>query len=193
MAGNILVVGNGDWEENQFFNDLLSKSDLVIALDGAADRFDGWHEVIGDMDSIKNSEGFFKDISQDNSDLSKALSKYKVNRVFGIDGGRLDHRIGAFTSLFETKSDAILYFDGWRACRVPDLGLKMALEKNSNCALFAFGTVESVSIIGTEFELQNQNLETGTLGLGNRVKNHIVEITKSKGDLLFIWEENERV
>ena len=37
MAGNILVVGNGDWEENQFFNDLLSKSDLVIALDGAAD------------------------------------------------------------------------------------------------------------------------------------------------------------
>lgn len=190
MGEKILVVGNGHWEENQLFHDLLSNSDFVIALDGAADRFDGWHEVIGDMDSIKNSKGLFKDESQDNSDLSKALSKYKVTTVFGIDGGRLDHRIGAFTSLFETKSDAILYFDGWRACRVPDSGLKMNLNTGSNCALFAFGIVESVTISGTEFELKNQNLETGTLGLGNRVKNRVVEITKSKGDLLFIWEEN---
>ena len=48
-----------------------------------------------------------------------------------------------------------------------------------------------MSIKGVEFELNNQDLKTGTLGLGNTTLEDIVTVSKSDGDLLFIWEENE--
>ena len=191
MAEEILVVGNGDWQENQILKKLISEANYVIALDGAADRFAGWNEVIGDMDSIKDSSHHKIDGNQNNSDLSKALEKYPVTKVFGIDGGRLDHRLGAFTALFENSSDAILYYEGWRAQRVPNGEKKFEVQRNSKCALFSFGITKSVSIKGVEFELHNQDLKTGTLGLGNTTLEEIVTVSKSDGDLLFIWEENE--
>ena len=43
----------------------------------------------------------------------KPLNEYEVGGL-GVEGGRLDHRLAAFTALFESQSDAILYFDGWR-------------------------------------------------------------------------------
>ncbi len=191
MGEEILVVGNGKWERTPLFEKLISKADFIIALDGAADKFEEWDVVVGDMDSIKTIGDHEIDKNQDNSDLSKALEKYPVSSVFGIDGGRLDHRIGAFVSLIETDSDAILYFDGWRACRIPDVGKKFHLKVGSNCALFSLGNSKSVTITGVEYQLETQDLKTGTIGLGNTVTKPEVFVQKSEGDLLFIWEENE--
>ena len=104
MAGMVLVVANGDWPSDDLVQTLLDTAEFTIALDGAADRFEEWDVVVGDLDSIANSDGIEKDDNQENSDLAKALIQYDVDAVVGIEGGRLDHRLAAFTALFETQS-----------------------------------------------------------------------------------------
>lgn len=191
MSGMTLVVANGEWPNEDLMQTLIENSEFVIALDGASDRFDAWDVVVGDMDSVKDSSRFEADKNQENSDLAKALLRYDVDAVVGIDGGRLDHRIGAFTALFETESDAILYFNGWRACRVGVSGLEIELESGTSCSLMALGKVANVSVKGTEFELENQDLFSGTRGIGNKAISNEILISHSGGDLLFIWEANE--
>ena len=190
MDGFTLVVANGEWPSEELLITLQEKADLTIALDGAADRFDSWDVVVGDMDSITESRPEFIDSNQENSDLAKALIQYDVDAVVGVEGGRLDHRIAAFTSLFESKSDAILYFDGWRACRVDISGLEIELEIGTICSLMAFGNVANVSIYGVDFEIKSENLQTGTRGVGNKANSNPVKISHDGGDLLFIWEAN---
>ena len=191
MSGMTLVVANGEWPNEDLMQTLIENSEFVIALDGASDRFDAWDVVVGDMDSVEDSSRFEADKNQENSDLAKALLRYDVDAVVGIDGGRLDHRIGAFTALFETESDAILYFNGWRACRVGVSGLEIELESGTSCSLMALGKVAKVSVKGTEFELENQDLFSGTRGIGNKAISNEILISHSGGDLLFIWEANE--
>ena len=191
MSGMTLVVANGEWPNEDMIETLIENSEFTIALDGASDRFDSWDVVVGDMDSVRDPSEFEADKNQDNSDLAKALLEYDVNAVIGIDGGRLDHRLGAFTALFETESDAILYFEGWRACRVGIKGLEIELEPGTSCSLMAFGKVANVNIKGTEFELENQDLFSGTRGIGNKAISNEILISHDGGDLLFIWEASE--
>jgi thiamine pyrophosphokinase len=190
MADMVLIVANGNWPRSELIETLLEASDFTIALDGAADRFDSWDVVVGDLDSILKPEHSDADLNQDNTDLAKALMMYEVDAVVGISGGRLDHQIAAFTALFETKSDAILYFDNWRACRVGESGLEIELEKGSICSIMAFGKVSEVILSGVEFELNGEDISTGTRGVGNRVTEGEVKISHNAGDLLFIWEGN---
>ncbi len=191
MTGMSLVIANGQWPEENLIQTLIENAEFIVALDGAADRFDSWDVVVGDMDSVSAPERFDADLNQNNSDLAKALIEYEIDAVVGIDGGRLDHRLAAFAALFESKSNAILYFSGWRACRVDKNGLDIELEPGTTCSLMAFGKVENVSLKGTEFELENQDFFTSTLGVGNKVVSNEVLITHEGGDLLFIWEANE--
>ena len=188
MDGFTLVVANGEWPREELILTLQEKADFTIALDGAADRFDSWDVIVGDMDSITESRPEFIDSNQENSDLAKALIQYDVDAVVGIEGGRLDHRIAAFTSLFESQSDAILYFDGWRACRVDISGLEIELEVGTICSLMAFGDVKKVSISGVDYQLESEDLHTGTRGVGNKTNSNSVTISHDGGDLLFIWE-----
>ena len=190
MAEMVLVVANGDWPSNELVQTLLENSEFTIALDGAADRFEGWDVVVGDLDSIANSQGLEKDDNQENSDLAKALIEYDVDAVVGVEGGRLDHRLAAFTALFESQSDAILYFDGWRACRVDKSGLDIELNKGTLCSLMAFGKVENVRLHGVEYSLSGEDLSSGTRGVCNKSVSTEVSVSHDGGDLLFIWEAN---
>jgi thiamine pyrophosphokinase len=191
MADMVLVVANGEWSDSGLVETMIEASTFKIALDGAADRFDSWDVVVGDMDSISNPELHDADSNQENSDLAKALEIYDVDAVVGIAGGRLDHQIAAYTSLFESNSDAILYFDGWRACRVHTSGLEIDLPIGTICSLMPFGEVKNVSIAGVDFVLENKDITSGTRGVGNRVTEEVVKISHEGGDLLFIWEANE--
>ena len=174
MAGMVLVVANGNWGDESLVSDLIETADFIIALDGAADRFESWDVVVGDLDSIANPERFEADEDQESTDLSKALMKYEVDAVVGISGGRLDHQIASFTTLFETESDAILYYDNWRACRVSPAGLEIELEKETICSIMAFGEVKNVVISGVEFELTGEDVLTGSKGVGNKVTGDVV-------------------
>jgi len=191
MADMVLVVANGEWSDSGLVETMIEASTFKIALDGAADRFDTWDVVIGDMDSISNPELHEADPNQNNSDLAKALEIYDVDAIVGVAGGRLDHQLAAYSSLFEADSDAILYFDGWRACRVHSSGLEIDLTIGSICSLIPFGIVEKVTISGVEFVIENENISSGTRGVGNKVTEEVVKISHEGGDLLFIWEANE--
>ena len=191
MSGMVLVVANGSWPSEELLQTLLDNAEFTIALDGAADRFEGWDVVVGDLDSIANPDGINKDDNQQNSDLAKALIEYDVDAIVGVEGGRLDHRLAAFTALFESQSDAILYFDGWRACRVADSGLEIELQEGTNCSLMAFGKVENVSMQGVEYTLSEEDIFSGTRGVGNKSVSREVSVSHDGGDLLFIWEANE--
>ena len=61
MDGFTLVVANGEWPREELLLTLQEKADLTIALDGAADRFDSWDIIVGDMDSIAESRPEFID------------------------------------------------------------------------------------------------------------------------------------
>ena len=191
MSGMVLVVANGEWASEELLQTLLDNAEFTIALDGAADRFEGWDVVVGDLDSIANPDGINKDDNQQNSDLAKALIEYDVDAVVGVEGGRLDHRLAAFTALFESQSDAILYFDGWRACRVADSGLEIELQEGTNCSLMAFGKVENVSMQGVEYTLSEEDIFSGTRGVGNKSVSREVSVSHDGGDLLLIWDANE--
>ena len=191
MADMVLVVGNGDWGNTSLVETLIESAEFKIALDGAADKFDSWDVVVGDMDSIESPDNFEADSNQQNSDLTKALIEYEVDAVVGVSGGRLDHQVAAFTSLFESESNAILYFEGWRACRVNPVGLEIELEKGTICSLMPFGRVTNVTISGVKFELIGEDMYSGTRGVGNKVTSETVKISHDSGDLLFIWEANE--
>tara|TARA_A100001388_G_C28720471_1_gene476092 strand:- start:334 stop:912 length:579 start_codon:yes stop_codon:yes gene_type:complete len=191
MAGMVLVVANGEWPSDELVQTLLDNAEFTIALDGAADRFDGWDVVVGDLDSIADSDGMERDDNQQNSDLAKALIEYEVDAVVGVEGGRLDHRLAAFTALFESESDAILYFDGWRACRVAESGLEVELQEGTKCSLMAFGNVENVNLQGVEYTLSGEDISSGTRGVGNKSVSSEVKVSHDGGDLLFIWEANE--
>ncbi len=190
MAEMVLVVANGNWPTRELIETLLEASDFTIALDGAADRFDSWDVVVGDLDSVSEPGKYEADLNQENTDLAKALIAYDVDAVVGVSGGRLDHQIASFTALFETDSDAILYYDGWRACRVGNSGLEIELEEGTICSIMAFGEVSEVTLKGVEFELEKEDISTGTQGVGNTVTNGEVNISHKTGDLLFIWEAN---
>ena len=71
MAEFVLVVANGEFPSDELFEALIEQADFTIALDGAADRFEGWDVVIGDLDSIKSREGLETTDNQDDSDLAK--------------------------------------------------------------------------------------------------------------------------
>ena len=189
MAGRVLVVANGEWPSKELMDTLLEDAEIVVACDGAADRLEHCDFVIGDMDSWSKQKQIesIEIVGQENSDLAKALDYFDVDWIVGVEGGRIDHRLAAFTSLCETNSSAILYFDGGRACLVPKEGLEIELKENSICSLFAFGKAEGVSISGTEYELKDQMLSTGTKGVGNRVVESEVKINHKSGDLIFIW------
>ena len=51
--------------------------------------------------------------------------------------------------------------------------------------------MENVSLEGTEFNLNKQDLFTGTQGVGNKVVSEEISVSHEGGDLLFIWEANE--
>ena len=87
MSGMVLVVANGEWPSEELLQTLLDNAEFTIALDGAADRFEGWDVIVGDLDSIANPNGIEKDENQQNSDLAKALIEYEVDAVVGVEGG----------------------------------------------------------------------------------------------------------
>ena len=122
MTG-ILIVGNGNTPSQSVFDHFVNSSILILALDGAALMLEK-HEIqpdviIGDMDGLTSeqldefqSKGvqIVRNLDQETSDISKGLTWSKQHHpgkhidVIGIDGGRLDHQLVAFSALFECRS-----------------------------------------------------------------------------------------
>ena len=191
MSERIVVVGNGKWPSERVWMELMANADKVVALDGAADRIN-CDVVIGDLDSWSGigEQEVIKLEEQDDTDLAKALKRFDVSDVFGIEGDRLDHRLAAFTSLFEANSNATIHLEGWNARRVSTNGTSLEVTIGANVSLFAFGKVLAIHTSGLLHPLDGDNMETSTRGVHNEATDTNVKIRHESGDLLVIWETN---
>jgi len=187
---------------------LVDNCQIVIACDGAIVQLLQNNivpdYVVGDLDSIPveiiesqiESLGIsvIPMLNQNSSDLSKAL-KYCENLaakridVIGIEGGRLDHQLGAYFSLCEQNSNAILHLDEWSVRLVPKEGFIIdSIEKDKNVSLFAIGYVKGVKISGVKWPLNNEQLAPGTNGLHNESTGEEIQISHNGGNLLLLIE-----
>lgn len=208
QAKNVLIAANGTWPNQAIWKPLVNYSDIIIACDGAVvqllknDIIPNF--IVGDLDSIPQ-QMFGSQIeklgitvipmpNQDSNDLAKALQYCKYLDatnidVIGVEGGRLDHQIGAYFSLCEQGSNAILHLDNWTARLVPREGLVFdSIEKGKNISLFAIGTVNGVKISGVKWSLNNQQLLPGTNGLHNESSGGRIQISHLEGHLLLLLE-----
>ena len=208
QAKNVLIAANGTWPNQAIWKPLVNHSDIVIACDGAVvqllenDIVPDF--IVGDLDSIPQ-EMIGSQIeqlgitvipmpNQDSNDLAKALDycknlgSTKID-VIGIEGGRLDHQIGAYFSLCEQGSNAILHLDNWTARLAPSEGIVLdSIEKGKNISLFAIGTVKGVTLSGVKWILNNEELLPGTSGLHNESIGGEIKISHLGGHLLLLVE-----
>ena len=204
MTG-VLIVGNGNQPSHSVLEYFVAASPVIIALDGAAimlqQRQIQPDVIIGDMDSLTSeqldvfqSQGvqIIKDSTQDTSDISKGLTwsqrQYSGAHidVIGIDGGRLDHQLAAFSALFECQSQAHLHIEEWLVVRVTETPIQYGTTKGRNISLIPFGEVSGVTLVGCKYSLENEKLSSGTRGIHNETLGEQITVSCQQGDLLLL-------
>ena len=204
MTG-ILIVGNGNTPSQSVFDHFVNSSVLILALDGAALTLVKHdiqpHVIIGDMDGLNSdqlnefqSKGvqIVQNSDQDTSDISKGLTWCKQHHsgkhidVIGIDGGRLDHQLAAFSALFECQSEAHLHIDDWTVTRVTNTPQKYQTTKGRNISLIPFGDVVGVTLDGCKYPLEDERLTSGTRGIHNEALGEEISVSCQQGDLLLL-------
>ena len=201
----VLIVANGEWP-GQF--DVAHRAEayrVVVALDGAANRLIESNAhldvLLGDLDSVSESVlqqckasgvTIVHTPDQQSSDISKGLDwvqkTYPDSEVdiIGVEIGRYDHHLAAYSALFECNSHATILLDGWQARRVSQTPTKVETRPNSIISLIPFGDVTGVTIKGCQFSLDNETLTTGTKGISNVATGPSITVSVESGDLLLL-------
>ena len=201
----VLIVANGDWPKQLDVAQRAEAYRVVIALDGAANRLIGSNMIpdvlLGDLDSVSESAleqckasgvVIVHTPDQQSSDISKGLEwvqrTYPDSEVdiIGVEIGRYDHHLAAYSALFECSSDATILLDGWQARRVTQTPTKIETEPNSIISLIPFGDVVGATIKGCQFPLDNESLTTGTRGISNIATGPSITVSVESGDLLLL-------
>ena len=200
----VLIVANGEWPK-QFELETVGTYRVVIALDGAANRLIGSNVtpdvLLGDLDSVSESVleqckalgiTIVHTPDQQSSDISKGLEwaqrTYPDSEVdiIGVEIGRYDHHLAAYSALFECNSDATILLNGWQARRVTQTPTNIETEPNSIISLIPFGNVTGATIKGCQFSLNNESLTTGTRGISNKATGRSITVSVESGDLLLL-------
>ena len=201
----VLIVANGEWPKQFDIAQDAESYHVVVALDGAANRLIGSNVIpdvlFGDLDSVSVSvlaQCKASDVSivhapdQHRSDISKGLDWVHETHpdsevdIIGIEIGRYDHHLAAYSSLFECNSDATILLDGWQARRVSQTPTNIETKPNSMISLIPFGEVTGATITGCQFPLDNETLTTGTRGLSNMATGPSITVSAEAGDLLLL-------
>ncbi|MEC7113152.1 MAG: thiamine diphosphokinase [Candidatus Thermoplasmatota archaeon] len=200
----VLIVANGEWPK-QFDLETVGTYRVVVALDGAANRLIGGNMIpdvlLGDLDSVSASVleqckasgiTIVQMPDQQSSDISKGLEWVQRTYpdlevdIIGVEIGRYDHHLAAYSALFECNSDATILLDGWQARRVTQTPTNIETEPNSIFSLIPFGNVTGATIKGCQFSLNNESLTTGTRGISNKATGRSITVSVESGDLLLL-------
>ena len=200
----VLIVANGEWPK-QFDLETVGTYREVVALDGAANRLIGGNMIpdvlLGDLDSVSASVleqckasgiTIVQMPDQQSSDISKGLEWVQRTYpdlevdIIGVEIGRYDHHLAAYSALFECNSDATILLDGWQARRVTQTPTNIETEPNSIFSLIPFGNVTGATIKGCQFSLNNESLTTGTRGISNKATGRSITVSVESGDLLLL-------
>ena len=207
VMGRVLIVANGEWPSSFNLQHERPTYDLLVALDGAANRLLELNltpdVIVGDLDSITTSvlnqcESSGVQIvripSQEKSDISKGLQWVQQEQpnaridVIGIEIGRYDHHLAAYSALFECQSSATILLNGWTAKRVDSNPTTFQVKPDAIISLIAFGSVQGVTLEGCQYPLQNASLTTGTQGVSNKAIESEIVVSAQSGNLLLLIE-----
>ena len=205
--GRVLIVANGEWPSSFNLQHERTTYDQLVALDGAANRLLELNiipdVIVGDLDSITTSvlnqcESSGVQIvripSQEKSDISKGLQWVQQEQpnaridVIGIEIGRYDHHLAAYSALFECQSSATILLNGWTAKRVDSNPTTFQVKPDVIISLIAFGSVQGVTLEGCQYPLQNASLTTGTQGVSNKAIESEIVVSAQSGNLLLLIE-----
>ena len=203
----ILIVANGGWPKAFKIVKNIAEYDAVLALDGAANRMVDAGivptAIIGDLDSTDNmtlehckANGtlIIHTPNQEQSDVAKGLhwaeNTYPNEQIdlIGIELGRYDHNLAAYSALFECNTNARILMDGWSALRVNSIPNHIQIRKGAIVSLIPFGNVTGVSLQGCEYSLENASMKTGTQGVSNKAIDATIVVSVQSGDLLLLFE-----
>ena len=199
----ILIIGNARLENLAKWSELIKKSDLIIACDGAMknclESNVAVDFLIGDMDSIseetlqyarsKNTE-IVKILDQQNNDLSKAITfaqslSPKSIEIIGVDGGRSDHQFANYFSLFECQVNTTLHLDDCIVIPVNKSNPMIhSIELEKEFSVFSIGQSFGVNLSGGKWEINNAELSPSSIGLHNVAVADKLMISCSDGNLL---------
>ena len=205
--GRVLIVANGEWPSSFNLQHERTTYDQLVALDGAANRLLELNltpdVIVGDLDSITTSVlnqcessgvHIVRIPSQEKSDISKGLQWVQQEQpnakidVIGVEIGRYDHHLAAYSALFECQSSATLLLNGWTATRVDSNPTTFQVKPHAIISLIAFGSVQGVSLEGCQYPLQNASLTTGTQGVSNKAIESEIVVSAQSGNLLLLIE-----
>ena len=202
-GGRWLICANGTWPIPAVREPLVEQADVVVACDGAYDQCleHGLlpHVVLGDMDSVQNTEKtsgtrWVLKASQEKSDLSKAFEYAqehgaKIIDVIGVDGGALGHKIAPFFALYDAPSNTTLHLDRGRVLCVRNSSIAIdSIEIGTRISLFALGPANGVHLKGCQWGLDGDMLQPGTQGLNNIATLSNIEFTVEEGAVLVCIE-----
>ena len=205
--GRVLIVANGEWPSSFNLQHERTTYDQLVALDGAANRLLELNltpdVIVGDLDSITTSVlnqcessgvHIVRIPSQEKSDISKGLQWVQQEQpnaridVIGIEIGRYDHHLAAYSALFECQSSATILLNGWTAKRVDSNPTTFQVKPDAIISLIAFGSVQGVTLEGCQYPLQNASLTTGTQGVSNKAIESEIVVSAQSGNLLLLIE-----
>ena len=205
--GRVLIVANGEWPSSFNLQHERTTYDQLVALDGAANRLLELNlipdVIVGDLDSITTSVlnqcessgvHIVRIPSQEKSDISKGLQWVQQEQpnakidVIGVEIGRYDHHLAAYSALFECQSSATLLLNGWTATRVDSNPTTFQVKPHAIISLIPFGSVQGVTLEGCQYPLQNASLTTGTQGVSNKAIESEIVVSAQSGNLLLLIE-----
>ena len=205
--GRVLIVANGEWPSSFNLQHERTTYDQLVALDGAANRLLELNlipdVIVGDLDSITTSVlnqcessgvHIVRIPSQEKSDISKGLQWVQQEQpnaridVIGVEIGRYDHHLAAYSALFECQSSATILLNGWTATRVDSNPTTFQVKPDAIISLIPFGSVQGVTLEGCQYPLQNASLTTGTQGVSNKAIESEIVVSAQSGNLLLLIE-----
>ena len=193
---------NGDLPEEEITNAIVDDNVTIFGIDGGAKKAHTLgilvDEILGDMDSV-DYEPFNVAITklddQSRSDLSKSLDLlikrgYEEIDIIGVDGGSSEHILGIWASMYEAIQGCkirAIHRDRISYRYHPNDGdLKISMKPGTEFSIFSMEKIESITLTGAKWEINNQELEFSTLGLHNICMDNEIYINSS-GKLIVIF------
>ena len=199
----VLIVGNARHEKLSKWTNMIERSDIIIACDGAVeDCVDQGIRVdylIGDMDSVtqemleyakNNSIEIVEILSQENNDLTKAIHfAHDLNPatidIIGVDGGCSDHQFCNYLSLIECQTNARIYLDDCTVSAITNnCEVCYSIEIGTIFSLFSVGTSSGVNLTGAKWVLKDSKLTPSSTGLHNVATSDQLVVSCQSGNLL---------
>ncbi|MFW5789650.1 MAG: thiamine diphosphokinase [Bacillota bacterium] len=210
-----VVVLNGNFNSSdQFYKDIIIKSDILLAADGGARLYKdlginpGY--IIGDFDSLSETElDFWKKrkvtlekypVDKDKTDGELAIDyshKLDCNKIIilGGLGGRFDQQLA---NIYLLEYSLNLGIEAFIKEENLEIGIieeskEISGYKDWNLSLLPLDkNVRNISISGTKYDIEGLDLlRSYTRGISNRVVEDIFKITVGEGRLIYIlYDDN---